>query len=155
MATDSTPDVLLTATPKLQRTARSVAGDILRRWWVAFAISSVCVVSGHLMIKAGLNHLIPPPAGTGFLTKLAHQFLQPQVFAGLLVYVTGTVCWMRAVSQKEISFLYPMTSLNYVLVTGATVVLFHEVMSVQRTVGVIVIVIGMLLMNRQSDRRNA
>ena len=69
---------------------------------------------------------------------------------GLLIYVAGTICWMRAVSEKEISFLYPLSSVNYVLVVAISTTLFHEAVSARRTAGVVVIVFGMILMIRQS-----
>jgi drug/metabolite transporter (DMT)-like permease len=59
---------------------------------------------------------------------------------------------MTAVAQKEISFLYPLTSVNYVIVAGTSVVFFHEVISTRRAFGVLVIVLGMLLMNRKSSK---
>ncbi|HYH01131.1 MAG TPA: hypothetical protein VD837_18540 [Terriglobales bacterium] len=155
MATDSTPELLLATSPKPSAKAAGTLARLLRKWWVAFATSSVCVVSGHLMIKAGLNALPAATAGASIVAKAAHLLLQPQIFGGLVIYLFGTVCWMRAVSQKEISFLYPLSSLNYVLVTGATVLLFQEVLSARRTAGVLVIVVGMLLMNRQRDGNNA
>lgn len=126
---------------------------LLGRWWVAFAASSVAVVSGHLLIKAGLNALLPSPAGTALVARVLHEVFQPQVFAGLLIYLLGTVCWMRAVSQKEISFLYPLSSVNYVLVAAISAVVFHEVINVRRTAGVMVIVLGMVLMIRRSGKK--
>jgi uncharacterized membrane protein len=57
---------------------------------------------------------------------------------------------MIAVSQKEISFLYPLSSVNYVLVVVASAVLFAEVISTKRALGVALIVMGMLLLNRKS-----
>jgi drug/metabolite transporter (DMT)-like permease len=126
---------------------------ILQQWWVAFAASSVSVVSGHLLIKAGLNALVPLPAGTALTSLVLHVLLQPQLLAGLVIYLVGTIFWMRAVSQKEISFLYPLSSVNYVLVAAISVAIFHEVMSARRTAGVLVIVFGMILMTRQSSRK--
>ena len=128
---------------------------MVSQWWVAFAASSIAVVSGHLLIKSGLNALVQTPAGTGLLSRVLHEFLQPQVFVGLLIYVAGTIFWMKAVSQKEISFLYPLSSVNYVLVAAISVAIFHEAMSVRRTVGVVVIVLGMILMTRRSGRKTA
>lgn len=124
--------------------------SILGRWWIAFAASAVFVVSGHLLIKAGLNSLAPLPGGSGLFGRVLHVLLQPQVFGGLLIYVMGTVCWMRAVSQKEISFLYPLSSVNYVLVAVASTVFFHEVISTRRAAGVLIVVLGMILMNTRS-----
>jgi drug/metabolite transporter (DMT)-like permease len=107
-------------------------------------------VSGHLLIKAGLNSLTPVPAGSRFGVRLMHAVLQPQVLAGLSIYLIGTLCWMRAVSQKDISFLYPLSSVNYVLVAIASIVLFGEIISAQRATGVVLVVLGMILINRRS-----
>lgn len=127
---------------------------LLGHWWVAFAASSVAVVSGHLLIKAGLNALVPSPVGTSLLLRVLHEIVQPQVITGLLIYVLGTICWMKAVSQKEISFLYPLSSVNYVLVAAISVVIFHEVVSARRAAGVIVIVLGMILMTRERRKKS-
>jgi drug/metabolite transporter (DMT)-like permease len=61
----------------------------------------------------------------------------------------GSVCWIIAVAQQEISFLYPLSSMNYVLVVFASSALFHESLSVKRLSGVGLIVLGMILMNRK------
>ena len=121
------------------------------RWWMAFAASAVFVVSGHLLIKAGLNSLVPAAAGDPVAARLLHIILHPGVIGGLFIYVLGTVCWMRTVSQKEISFVYPLSSVNYVLVVMASTAFFQEVISARRAAGVVTIVLGMILMTRQSD----
>ena len=111
-AFDSTPNV-----PAIMTTSQPAIGlpAILTRWWVAFSLSSVCVVSGHLMIKAGLNTLAGARyASSGIIGRIAHAAMQPEVVGGLSIYCFGTVCWMIAVSQKDISFLYPLSSVNYV-----------------------------------------
>ena len=130
-----------------------VAEVVLRlasRWWMAFAASAVFVVSGHLLIKAGLNSLVPAAAGDPLVAKLLHIVLQPGVLGGLFIYALGTICWMRTVSQKEISFVYPLSSVNYVLVVMASTAFFQEVISARRAAGVVTIVLGMILMTRQS-----
>ena len=90
---------------------------LIGRWWVAFAASSLFVVSGHLLIKAGLN----AAAGAAVPELRASrdsfsQFCSGRSSAGLLIYFLGSICWMIAVAQREISFLYPLSSINYVLV---------------------------------------
>ena len=160
-ALDSTPnvpaitDALL---PGHQAKIRPAIGmrAILTRWWVAVSLSSVCVVSGHLMIKAGLNTLTAAGnSSSGVIGRVAHAVMQPEVVGGLLVYCFGTVCWMIAVSQKDISFLYPLSSLNYVLVVVASAVLFAEVISTKRALGVALIVMGMVLLNRKSSEERS
>jgi uncharacterized membrane protein len=122
---------------------------LIGRWWVAFALSSACVVSGHLMIKAGLNS-VPRLVEASLAARILHVLMQPEVLIGLLVYLFGTACWMIAVSQKEISFLYPLSSVNYVLVVVASAILFAEAIPVRRAAGVVLIVAGMFLLNRKS-----
>jgi uncharacterized membrane protein len=143
-------ELLLTAPPVKKQVTTEVVTRFLAHWWLAFAGSSIFVVSGHLLIKAGLN--IPPTSAANMATRLLHAIVQPQVLGGLVVYLMGTLCWMRTVSQKEISFIYPLTSLNYVLVVAASTVFFQEVVSSRRTAGVLLIVLGMVLMTRQRSK---
>ena len=130
----------------------STLSKLVRLWPVTFAASTLFVVCGHSLIKAGLNAAASSVSSVGLAGRMAHVLLQPLVVEGLLVYFFGTICWMMAVSQKEISFLYPLTSVNYVLVVGASMIFFHEAISARRAIGVAVIVLGMLLMNRKSSR---
>ena len=124
---------------------------LLGSWWIAFLASALFVVSGHLLLKAGLNNIVAASSATGQSSPMLAGLLEPQLLGGLLIYSLGTVCWMRAVSLKEISFLYPLSSMNYVLVAAASAVLFHEVISARRAAGIVIIVVGMALMNRQSS----
>jgi uncharacterized membrane protein len=62
---------------------------------------------------------------------------------------------MRAVSLKEISFLYPLSSLNFVLIAAASTVLLQETISGQRIAGILLIVLGMVLMNTRAGERRA
>ena len=148
-------EVRLCAQPKCYAVRTAISMWLLSRWWTAFAASSILVVSGHLLIKAGLNALGPSPPGRALVSHVLHEVLQTQVFAGLLIYLIGTICWMKAVSQKEISFLYPLSSVNYVLVAAISAAIFNEVVSARRAAGVLVIVFGMILMTRRSREQTS
>lgn len=147
----STP---LQSQPEVLATAPGLTGirAILARWWVAFALSSVCVVSGHLMIKAGLNKAAATQIAASLAGRIVHIILQPEVLVGLLIYLFGTACWMIAVSQKEISFLYPLSSVNYVLVVAASAALLAESIPPRRAEGIALIVLGMILLNRNARK---
>ena len=141
--------------PSAEREIARTLPQMLSKWWVAFAASALFVVSGHLLIKAGLNSLAPLPADIGFAARMLHPVVDLQVVMGLGIYLMGTVCWMRAVSQKEISFLYPLSSINFVLIAAASMVLLQEVVSIRRTGGIALVVFGMFLMNTKSGARRA
>jgi len=118
------------------------------QWWIAFLASSIFVVSGHLLIKAGLNAAAHQASGASGPTAMLHAILQPAVIIGLATYCFGSVCWIIAVAQQEISFIYPLSSINYVLVVMASSMLFREAISFRRGAGVGMIVLGMVLINR-------
>jgi drug/metabolite transporter (DMT)-like permease len=128
----------------------SVLASILSQWWIAFAASSIFVVGGHLLIKVGLNNLTALPATATVLARVLHPVLNPIVLAGLAIYVMGTICWMRAVSLKEISFLYPLSSVNFVLITAVSMLMLNEELSLRRNGGIALVMAGMLLMNKRS-----
>jgi drug/metabolite transporter (DMT)-like permease len=144
--TDAVTSPLLIVTPAPSE--RRSPGGLLRQWWVAFSASSLFVVSGHLLIKLGLSAGALTASGPAW-TRVLHCALQPEVAGGLLVYFLGSLCWMVAVAQREISFLYPLSSINYVLVVFASSMFFHESPSLRRLSGVALIVLGMVLMNRK------
>lgn len=134
----------------LQTAETNVWREIMGRWWVAFTASALFVVSGHLLIKAGLNAAASAAPQADGIARMVHAVLQVQVICGLLIYFLGSVCWMIAVAQREISFLYPLSSVNYVLVVVISCLVFSEAVSLQRACGVALIVLGMVLMNRRA-----
>lgn len=121
-----------------------------QHWWIPFGASSLFVVSGHLLIKSGLSAVTLGATPLPLWTRIFHCITQGEVAGGLLVYFLGSLCWMMAVAQQEISFLYPLSSINYVLVVFASSMFFGETVSLRRMSGVIVIVLGMVLMNRKA-----
>lgn len=118
------------------------------RWWVAFLASTLLVVFGHLLMKAGLLSMtVAAPAHT-LGGRLLEYLTQPWLVEGLALYVVGSLLWMAAIAQKDVSFLYPLTSVNYVLVVAGSALVFHEVISARRWMGVAFIVTGVLLLSR-------
>jgi len=102
---------------------------------------------GHLMIKAGLNGAANAAAmHASIVERLVVYFSQPYVLLGLTIYGFGTAMWIFAVSKRDISYVFPITALNYVLVTLGGKFLFAEVIPLKRWVGVAVVIIGVALM---------
>ncbi len=122
------------------------------RWWVAFLSATVLVVSGHLLIKAAVNTTASAALGASFSARLARILAQPLTWEGLLIYAFGTVCWMVAVAQKDLSYLYPLSSVNYVVIVLTSAVLFQEWVSLRRCTGVALVVLGLVLMHRGESR---
>jgi len=56
--------------------------------------------------------------------------------------------WIKAVSSRNISFLYPLTALNYVIVSIGGKLFFNETISTGRWIGIAVVVLGVALLQR-------
>jgi multidrug transporter EmrE-like cation transporter len=73
---------------------------------------------------------------------------QPPLIAGLACYVVSLVVWVVGLSRVDVSIAYPMLSLGYVVNAFAAWYLFGEVLSVQKLVGIGIILIGVIIVAR-------
>jgi drug/metabolite transporter (DMT)-like permease len=101
---------------------------------------------GHLMIKAGLTAVAATTSQADIFHRLLVYFSQPYVVLGLMIYGIGTAMWIFAVSKHDISYVFPISALNYVLVTLGGKFLFGELIPAKRWAGVAVVIVGVALM---------
>ena len=119
-------------------------------------ISFICIVIGvslnacaQLLLKAGVNavgHFDMTPANilpVGL--KIATQW---PIIGGLACYVLSVVVWIVGLSRVDVSIAYPMLSLGYVVNAFAAWYLFGEVLSMQRLIGIGIILIGVAVLAR-------
>jgi uncharacterized membrane protein len=137
---------LVAAKPELileHAEAGRVRNSLLWQWAALGAI--VLGSCGHLLIKVGVTEAAHGPAN-GFLTRITHYFLQPAAITGLAIYGAGTLLWIYAVSQRNISFLYPLTALTYVIVALGGRFIFGETISSGRWFGIAIVVLGVAML---------
>lgn len=107
----------------------------------------ILLVLGQILFKIGV------PRGGGLqlnnLESIYKTLLSPYVFAGIAIYVFATVLWLYIISKYEISTVYPMQSLAYVLMAFAAVLLFNESIGATKWLGIALIVIGVIFITRQ------
>jgi multidrug transporter EmrE-like cation transporter len=116
--------------------------------WVWTLLGSILFgASGHMLMKFGVVNI-----ATHGGWSISHLFSTASLplLAGLSIYLLGTVFWMLTVSRKEISYLYPLTSMTYVLVAVGGYFLFHESVSLMHWLGLAVIVCGVTIMQVSS-----
>jgi len=72
------------------------------------------------------------------------------VFGGLICYSVSLLCWMRALAQYELSLAYPLLSMSYALVYIGAVVWprLNETISMTKTIGIMLIFLGVLIVAR-------
>lgn len=119
-------------------------------------ISFICIIIGvslnacaQLLLKAGVNAVghfdFTPanivPVGIRIATQLP-------IIGGLSCYVLSVVVWIVGLSRVDVSIAYPMLSLGYVVNAFAAWYLFGEVMSMQRLIGIGIILVGVVVLAR-------
>jgi multidrug transporter EmrE-like cation transporter len=104
-------------------------------------------VGGNLLLRAGVlgaGGLSLHP-GT-FLADLRRLLLNPVFDLGVFLYGAASVIWFGVVSSEDLSSSYPvLVALSFIFVTVGAVVLFQETVSWQKTVGVFILLIGILM----------
>ena len=123
---------------------------------IPLLISLFCILLGvalnacaQLLLKAGVNavghfdftraNILP------IGLKLAMQW---PIIGGLACYVVSVVVWIVGLSRVDVSIAYPMLSLGYVVNAVAAWYLFGEALSLQRLIGIGIILIGVLVLAR-------
>jgi len=119
--------------------------------WQFAALGAILLASaGHLLIKLGLNTAVHGSIPGTAVANAFHTLLQPALILGLGIYGIGTLLWISAVSRRNISFLYPLTALNYVIVSMGGLLWFGERISMGRWAGIAIVVIGVALLQLSS-----
>lgn len=78
---------------------------------------------------------------------------QPGILGGLACYVVSVMLWVVALSRLEVSMAYPMVSIGYVVNALLAWWLLGEGISLQRWLGIAVIVFGVLLVAQSEGVR--
>ena len=106
-------------------------------------------VYGQLVLKWRISKFGPLPSG--LLEKL--QFLisllfDPVIFSGLAAAFLAALAWMAAMTKFELSHAYPFMSLNFVVVLLLSGWLLSEPVTLQKALGVGLIVLGTVVAAR-------
>lgn len=120
------------------------------------AISWILVLSGvllnaiaQLLLKAGTNSIGTFAFNANNIVPIGVKLAtEPHIIGGLACYVISVVVWIMALSRVEVSVAYPMLSFGYVLNALAAWWLFGEALSIERMLGIGVIIFGVFLITR-------
>jgi multidrug transporter EmrE-like cation transporter len=109
--------------------------------------SALCTVVANLMIRAGIL------SAGGFnlsLNTLKSQtsvlVRQPLFLGGFIIYAVAAIIWFRVLSTENLSTSYPLLiSLTFLLVTVGASFFFHEQISLQKVLGLTIILAGIVV----------
>jgi multidrug transporter EmrE-like cation transporter len=101
--------------------------------------------AAQVLMKLGANALPPGASVVQMITCLP-------LLAGLAVYGLSTVLLILALRNSELSLMYPIIALTYVWVMILSVMIFNESLNAFKVLGVLVIVGGVAVLGRGSQR---
>jgi drug/metabolite transporter (DMT)-like permease len=103
------------------------------------------VVGSLSVILIATSQLLFKSAAASKARGLRGYLLHPKIFLGLGLNGLAAACWIIALRRLEISYLYPMLSVNYLLVPLGAQWIFGEKIRRQRFIAIGVICIGVFI----------
>ena len=105
--------------------------------------------AAQLLLKAGTNAIGHFEFNVANALPIGLKVAaQPFILGGLACYAVSVVVWILALSRVEVSVAYPMLSIGYVVNAVAAYLLLGEAVTVQRLVGIGIIVVGVYIVAR-------
>ena len=92
------------------------------------------------------------PETVGLWQSVAAILHEPLFHVALIVFCMQFFNWMIVLAHADLSYAQPVTALSYVTVSGASVVLFHDHLSLLRMAGLAMIMAGVWVISRTNVR---
>jgi len=121
------------------------AGEKQMSVLILVLLSVSIAVSGQLIMKKGMNTIGFITIGEVFSIKIFSIIFQKYVFIGFMLYLLASLIWLVVISQEELSFVYPLIAIGYILTTILSKLIFNESLSMFRFFGILLICSGVYL----------
>jgi len=109
---------------------------------------SLCIIMGvvaQLAMKKGMSMVGAVGLKDIFSKKVFSILFQKYVFVGIALYFLASLVWLVILSQAELSFVYPLISVGYILTAILSWFLFKESLTLFRFLGILLICGGVYL----------
>jgi multidrug transporter EmrE-like cation transporter len=109
-------------------------------------ISILLIVYGQITIKWQVNLAgVPPIVPIEKLWFLLHLLLNPWIISGFVAAFLSSLSWMGAMSKFPLSYAYPFTGINFVLIIISSAIFFHESITLPKLIAMFLIVSGIVI----------
>ena len=108
--------------------------------YIFLAINIIFLPAGQILWKLSMSKM------DGF--NIISIILNPYIIIGVALYGLATLLWLYILSKEELSLVYPLQSITYVIGTILAIFIFRENVSLLRWVGIVTIIVGATLVAR-------
>lgn len=115
--------------------------------YLYIALTIAFTVYGQLILKWRLiqMNLILPEGLIAKIKMLTSLLFDPFILSGFVSAFFASLAWMAAMTKFELSTAYPFMALNFVIVFALAIPLFNEVLSWQKVLGTVLIILGTVI----------
>ncbi|MBK5395851.1 MULTISPECIES: 4-amino-4-deoxy-L-arabinose-phosphoundecaprenol flippase subunit ArnF [Pseudomonas] len=119
---------------------------------ITFALGSVLLVSAaQLGMRWSMSRL---PSPEHWFTTSIDLSAVAVVLIAILAYALSMLCWLAALRDLPLGRAYSLLSISYALVylLAASLPLFNEAFSLSKTIGVALVILGVITINSRPAR---
>lgn len=118
--------------------------------YITVVLTLLFVTYGQLIIKHEINGMgrIPTDSLGAMATFFLRALTNIGILSGLAAAVCATFAWMASMSRFQLGSIYPLLSLNFVIVPLLAAIIFKESLNAYNISGIVIIVIGIIVFSR-------
>ena len=111
-------------------------------------VSVTLSACAQVLFKFGVAPVPGPVGNPSLIGGVISTLLRPGILGGLALYGIGTVVWLRALAQTELSQAYPFVGLGFVMTAALGYLVFDEALGPTRLIGIALVIAGVILVGR-------
>ncbi|MFC1560228.1 4-amino-4-deoxy-L-arabinose transferase [Candidatus Margulisiibacteriota bacterium] len=115
--------------------------------YIMLAVSITMAAAGQILMKQGMRMVGVFPVREIF-SRMFSIIFNPFVFLGLSMFALSSIVWLVVLSRMELSYVYPMVSIAYIIVAIVAYFLLGEKVVFIRWLGILTICLGVFLISR-------
>lgn len=122
---------------------------------IILIVGLICEAAGVVLLKEGIDQVCKGKDVTlaNIIPTVLKGATNARILLGVALEALFFACLLYLMSQREISFVWPLTSLSFVMTTLAAVFYLREHVSGTRWAGVALIMMGAALITWSEKRK--
>lgn len=114
--------------------------------WLILSLYVLATSSGLVLLKLGTKAGLP----VSYLDNRWHFNLNAFTVGGIFLYGVSFLLYMYLVSKNDLGYIIPLTTaFVYIAIFIASFLIFKEVYTTPKIMGIALILIGLVLLNRR------
>ena len=112
-------------------------------------LSEAITVIGQILFKKSTNNIgtYDLRNGSDRIRFLSKVLTRPQLWLGVLAMIMGLIVWLLAIAQGDLSLVFPIGSLQYILILFLAHKFLGEKIDSMKLIGTLLVMAGIVLMS--------